>query len=627
MDMPIVALQLEQWKRALRRVLLNTANNQYYGAICLGPPGCGKGKVVEVTAAECDVRLILVPPGTTLYGFVAMLRRYPHSTFWLDDYGDWASDPVFLDTLKKALETAGPRWVGAVSRDTLRGGIDPFLFYGKIIITSNINLKLVPAKLAPHVAALSDRAEPVNISWDPSERLRYIYWLVADQDYFRSPVYLRDQNMAHRQLSRELIVDVLDFMHTNAYQIEPSLRNPNGIVRERVAEPQRWYLNLLVAAPEPERWPNPVPPVPDILSSVERAGTTSGWPRGKKARRAAQRDAKCAEGRAASAREAEDTDMESAVGHILDQAATGETAQTQCPDPGQDHEHTVSEAADPECGPPQQQPATPVAPSSVASAGLKNCAIIYAPAGQAGEYSALATNPYRGCGHGCVYCYVPRTIHMKREEFDKGAELKDLFLERLRIDAAKYQAAGTNEQVMLSFTSDPYHRGDTQPTRDTLKILVEHGMAFCTLTKGGTRALRDLDLFRPDRDAFACTLTSLDDAFAMKWEPLAALPGDRIAALKAFHEAGIFTWVSLEPTLNIESSLSVVEAVHSFVDLFKVGRANDCGALTKTTDWEGYTHRMVDLMHRLGQAHYIKKDLQPFLPPGYHNPLRVPQHH
>ena len=34
---------------------------------------------------------------------------------------------------------------------------------------------------------------------------------------------------------------------------------------------------------------------------------------------------------------------------------------------------------------------------------VRGCSIIYAPAGQAGEYSALATNPYRGCGNGCAY--------------------------------------------------------------------------------------------------------------------------------------------------------------------------------------------------------------------------------
>jgi len=36
---------------------------------------------------------------------------------------------------------------------------------------------------------------------------------------------------------------------------------------------------------------------------------------------------------------------------------------------------------------------------------------------------------------------------------------------------------------------------------------------------------------------------------------------------------------------------------------------------------------MIDKLQALGKAHYIKKDLQPHLPAGYHNPLRVPQHH
>src|SRR5215472_3325121 len=49
---------------------------------------------------------------------------------------------------------------------------------------------------------------------------------------------------------------------------------------------------------------------------------------------------------------------------------------------------------------------------------VHGCSIIYAPAGQAGEDSALATNPYRGCGHKCGYCYVPRQLRMLREGFD-----------------------------------------------------------------------------------------------------------------------------------------------------------------------------------------------------------------
>ena len=183
---------------------------------------------------------------------------------------------------------------------------------------------------------------------------------------------------------------------------------------------------------------------------------------------------------------------------------------------------------------------------------VKGCSYIYAPRGQAAEYAPLATNPYRGCGHKCVYCYVPKVLHMDRREFDAGAVLRDGFIDALSRDAEKYQAVGVTEQVMLSFTTDPYHLGDTVPTRKTLKILRDHGLAFCTLTKGGTRAIRGIELFRPERDAFACTLTSLDESFSRKWERNAAPPGDRIDVLKAFHARGIFTWVSLEPTLDIE---------------------------------------------------------------------------
>jgi len=69
-----------------------------------------------------------------------------------------------------------------------------------------------------------------------------------------------------------------------------------------------------------------------------------------------------------------------------------------------------------------------------------------------------------------------------------------------------------------------------------------------------------------------------------------------------------------------------VDATHEFVDLFKVGRVNYL-PITKTTDWREYTLRMIDKLQKLGNLHYVKKDLQPFLPAGYHNPLRVQQHH
>lgn len=261
-------------------------------------------------------------------------------------------------------------------------------------------------------------------------------------------------------------------------------------------------------------------------------------------------------------------------------------------------------------------------PDGVSVAG---CSYIYAPAGQAGEYAPLATNPYRGCGHKCSYCYVPAVLKIPRAQFDAGAIKRPGFLDNLTKDAHKYEMLRITEQVMLCFTTDPYHPGNTSLTRSTIETLQAHGLGICTLTKGGSRSLRDIDLFRPGKDAFASTLTSLDDDFSTKWERGAALPHDRINTLKKFHDAGIFTWVSLEPTIDIESSLQIVKETHEFIDLYKIGRVNYL-PITKTTNWQDYTLRMVDLCQRLEVRHYIKKDLQIYLPPGYYNPRRIVQH-
>jgi DNA repair photolyase len=261
-----------------------------------------------------------------------------------------------------------------------------------------------------------------------------------------------------------------------------------------------------------------------------------------------------------------------------------------------------------------------------AAVAVPGCSYIYAPKGRAAEYAPLAANPYRGCGHACAYCYVPLALKMRRPEFEAGAVPRPDYIKHLSKDAKKYQAAGITEQVMLSFTSDPYHPGDSTLTRETIEVLIEHGLSFCTLTKGGTRALRDFDLFRAERDAFAITLTSLDEAISRKWERGAAAPADRLKALRRFNDAGIFTWVSLEPALDVEASLAIVKETHSYVDLYKVGKANYL-PMVKTTDWQDYTHRIIELMQLVGARHYFKEGLQEFLPEGYPNSMRVSQHH
>jgi hypothetical protein len=80
----------------------------------------------------------------------------------------------------------------------------------------------------------------------------------------------------------------------------------------------------------------------------------------------------------------------------------------------------------------------------------------------------------------------------------------------------------------------------------------------------------------------------------------------------------------LEPVVSVEASLAAVAATHSFVNLYKVGRMN---YLALPIDWRDYTLRVLDLLNRLNAKHYVKRDLQQFLPRGYHNPMRIPQHH
>lgn len=257
-----------------------------------------------------------------------------------------------------------------------------------------------------------------------------------------------------------------------------------------------------------------------------------------------------------------------------------------------------------------------------------NLDVIYQPSGQAGEYAPWATNHYEGCGHGCLYCYVPGVRHVTRREFDAGAEVRKAYLERLDKDLIKCRAAGFDEQVLLSFLTDPYAPNDAQIglTREVLIRLRDSGLGFCTLTKGGIRALRDIDLFRWDRDAFACSLTLLDRQASARWESGAASPAERIYALREFYEAGIFTWVSLEPVIDPDVTLRIIEETAPFVDLFKVGRIN-YSTLTKLTDWRAFTLRALEILNGLGKAHYVKQDLQEFLPAGYPNALRVAQHH
>ena len=267
--------------------------------------------------------------------------------------------------------------------------------------------------------------------------------------------------------------------------------------------------------------------------------------------------------------------------------------------------------------------------TSGAALGVKNAYLIYVPKGRAREYSSLACNTYRGCDHACEYCFGPSTTRKTTEEFHRPSVRgeRDAFLRKVEKEARKYQADGIRDRVLLCFTYDPYQTFDVfhEITRSTIEILHRYGLPVQVLTKGGSRAMRDIDLFSP-ADAFASTLTFLDDKSSLQWEPGAALPADRIATLSAFHLAGIPTWVSLEPVLNPAAGLAIIRETAPFVDLFKVGKLN-YHPLALEIDWKLWAQGAVATLQDLGyheidaddqlergeKGFYVKHDLRPFL--------------
>lgn len=243
--------------------------------------------------------------------------------------------------------------------------------------------------------------------------------------------------------------------------------------------------------------------------------------------------------------------------------------------------------------------------------------VIYEPTGRAREYAALDCNLYQGCSHGCTYCYAPGCLRMSREAFHAATEPRPNILERLEAEAPRY--SGTTEPVLLCFTCDPYQPAELEHrvTRRALEILNRHSVPWTVLTKGGTLALRDLDLFRQAgaRCSFGTSLSFLNDGDGWFWEPGAASVRDRLLAIRDFRAAGIRTWVSLEPVILPEQAVEVVRRTADIVDEFRVGRLNH-HPLAATIDWADFTRRIMAALLETDCDYVVKADLRQYLPAG-----------
>lgn len=237
--------------------------------------------------------------------------------------------------------------------------------------------------------------------------------------------------------------------------------------------------------------------------------------------------------------------------------------------------------------------------------------IIYEPRGKAGEYSELAVNLYRGCSHSCVYCFAPAVLRTDRSKFSDESFIRprELILEQLGKDAKKM--SGDSRPILLSFTSDVYQplEQSLKITREALKILAGNKLTPQILTKAGLWAVkRDADILTECGGIWAATLTTDDPAVSMEWEPGAALPGDRVEALRFAKSVGLQTWVSFEPVIDPEAVYRLIELTKDFVDLYKVGKLNYHPHAGKI-NWPLFRETTISILSKLGKKYYIKKDL------------------
>ena len=169
---------------------------------------------------------------------------------------------------------------------------------------------------------------------------------------------------------------------------------------------------------------------------------------------------------------------------------------------------------------------------------------LYEPRGLAREQAQAvleieepyAVNVAWGCSNDCGYCYGPGVGRQSREEWRIVRHPKEDPVELVRKQLAKGVAP---HGVFISFMTDPFLEENRQATEPLIGLLLEHGIRVATSSKVGVSMYCGI--------RHGMTVISLDEDFYKKWEPNALPPKQRIKKLKACHDRGTFTWISMEP--------------------------------------------------------------------------------
>ncbi len=165
-------------------------------------------------------------------------------------------------------------------------------------------------------------------------------------------------------------------------------------------------------------------------------------------------------------------------------------------------------------------------------------------------------NPYRGCEHGCIYCFA-RPYH-EYLGFSCGLDFETKLM--AKPDAAKLlrqELAAPSwkpEPIVMSAITDIYQpiEHKLQIARQCLEVLAECGQPVTTMTKSAL-VLRDIDLWSRlasmNAGRVTITIVTLDSDLAQKLEPRASSPAGRLRAIRELTAAGIPVTVNVAPII------------------------------------------------------------------------------
>jgi DNA repair photolyase len=165
-------------------------------------------------------------------------------------------------------------------------------------------------------------------------------------------------------------------------------------------------------------------------------------------------------------------------------------------------------------------------------------------------------NPYRGCEHGCIYCYArPSHAYLGLSpglDFETRLFYKPDAASLLRKELSR--PGYVCKPIMLGANTDPYQPVEKRlgVTRSILEVLAEHHHPVSVITKSAL-VVRDLDLLAPmarERLAgVAVSVTTLDPEVKRTLEPRTAAPAARLRAIRALTEAGVPVGVMVAPVI------------------------------------------------------------------------------